>query len=227
MEIVTLENSITLGELLSRSELFLFEGEEVSIDVLNKYISTGQLTVYDKKDYATVSIKKYRVTKKHCQELSELFDVVYGDKILFDLDEIKILQKHTATSINDTSIGHKTEQQYSAELDKAKNEISDLQSKIVELTDELASYKRKQQTAPAMIARGRNGLQSWKDAVKIMVFVAMTCQEEGPRERSRADLKNLCKRCNGKLTGSQLNALRQALPPGHVDCVDRAVKSTK
>ena len=220
MKLVTLERSIALGELLSQNDYLTFCGEKPTLDLINSLIVSGKLTLYYKYDYATIKEKKWRCIKKANEEIGNITYTLDGDKIIFDIDEIRECEKHLDASKNVTSFRQDIDIQ--TELATAKKQIEELEKKLTEVQ---STRKSKRDTSQATITRLRNDLKSWKDAIKTIVFVAMECQKEGPRKRNRTAIKNLCKRCNGTLSTVQLDALRQALPADYVDRKNRADSS--
>ena len=217
MKFVTLERSIMLSELLSQHDYLTFCDEKPTLDLINSLIASRKLTLYYKRDYTTIKEKKWRCVKKHPEEISNLTYTLDGDKIIFDIDEIRECEKYIDASKNGISIRQEIDIQ--TELATVKKRIEELEN---ELAEAKLTRKNKRDTSQATITRLRNDLQSWKDAIEIIVFVAMECQKDGPRKRSRTDIKNLCKRGNSTLSGVQLDALRQALPADYVDRENRA-----
>jgi hypothetical protein len=91
---------------------------------------------------------------------------------------------------------------------------AELASATAEPTSTVHTDKR---TQTATEARKAKVLDEWKAAFKIMLAVAMQCQADGPRKRTKTEFDSMCSRHGGKLKDTQLAFLRECLPDDHVN----------
>lgn len=72
-------------------------------------------------------------------------------------------------------------------------------------------------TEKATEARQSKVLENWQAAFKIMVAVTLQCHADGPKKRTKSELKNMCRTHGGSLTDTQLDFLRTILGKEHVN----------
>ena len=115
-------------------------------------------------------------------------------------------------------------------------ETENLTTVATELKEQLTApkdKKAKRDNSAANLAKGRRDLQSWQDALPLVVSATVKILAEEATKRSRQDLfAFVCVACGkeckkvkppcASLSNTQFESWRGALPPEHVDQEDRS-----
>ena len=65
--------------------------------------------------------------------------------------------------------------------------------------------------------RQENTLNTWKPAIAAMIKVAVTCGEEGKKQRQQPDFNELFNNIDAEMTDPQMIFFRSHLPDDHTD----------
>lgn len=94
---------------------------------------------------------------------------------------------------------------------KLRAEVTEKAGQITALENVNTEMGTTTRTKAATEARQTKVLDNWQHAFKIMVSVILQCHGDGPKNLTRAELKSMCSRHGGKLTGTQRDFLRECL----------------